>query len=133
MLEKLFDFIKNSDSTQEQFEAKIDLMLLMMFVDRNIAQEERDMIKEQTEGVEWSNTEYHMELYIDKTIAEVREVVSDDEKTADFIVGIAKRLPDDESRLSTLHTITELMSIDSDIDANEKSLLETIEAIFANN
>jgi len=132
MLEKLFDFIQKSDSSQEEREAQIDLMILMMFADQKIAQEERDMLKTETKWITWSNPEYYLDLYIDKTISKVREVVGNEENTATFIQKIAQRLQGDELRQATLETMAEFMRVDGEIAENEKRLLKKIEIAFAN-
>lgn len=132
MFNKLLNLIKHAKNelSQEQKEAKIDLMLLMMYADRNIAEQERNMLKEQSEGIGWENPEYYLELYIDKRIADVREVITDENKTDAFIDSIAKRLGNDELKQKMLKMIVDFIDVDADSADREKSLLEKVEAAF---
>lgn len=132
MFNKLLNLIKHAKNelSQEQKEAKIDLMLLMMYADRNIAEQERNMLKEQSEGMGWENPEYYLELYIDKRIADVREVITDENKTDAFIDSIAKRLGNDELKQKMLKMIVDFIDVDADSADREKSLLEKVEAAF---
>lgn len=132
MFNKLLNLIKHAKNelSQEQKEAKIDLMLLMMYADRNITEQERNMLKEQSEGMGWENPEYYLELYIDKRIADVREVITDENKTDAFIDSIAKRLDNDELKQKMLKMIVDFIDVDADSADREKSLLEKVEAAF---
>jgi len=116
---------------QQQREAELDLLILMMYADRNIDDNENSNIAKQSNSLRWENKEYHVSLYIDKTVAKVRNIITDKEKLSLFIEDISTRLDDKETKDSAFVSVEKFMEIDFDISEKERELLATIKEIFA--
>jgi hypothetical protein len=120
-----------SGLTQKQREAKLDLLILMMYADRHIDENESQEIIKESKSFVWENREYHVQLYIDKTIAKVRSVIYDDDKLSSFIEDILTRLEEKDAIDKALISVEKFMDIDFDISDREKELLATIKDIFS--
>jgi len=115
---------------QEQREAELDLLILMMYADRHIDEKERSEILKESKSFVWENGEYHVQLYIDKTIAQVRDVVLNEKKLTLFIEDILARLSEKETIENALKSVEKFMEIDFDISEKEKALLVRIKEVF---
>ena len=138
MLDTLVNWFKNAEEKQEensllkqnQKEAKLDALLLMMFIDRHVAELENEMLKFQSEKTAWSNPEYHYQLYVDKTIAKIRNIIGKEEELDNFIQEITQRLENQKIKQELLETLETFMEIDAEITPTEKELLEKFRGAF---
>jgi len=119
-----------NDLSQQQREAELDLLILMMYADRHIDDKERDAIVQESKSFVWENKEYHVTLYIDKTIAKVRSVMLNEKSLNLFLEDILTRLNDKETRDKALESVEKFMDIDFDISYKERELLEVIKKVF---
>ena len=115
---------------QEQREAELDLLILMMYADRHIDEKEREEIVESSNAFTWENNEYHVSLYIDKTIGDVRRVLQNESNLKVFLEDVVRRLANDEAREKALNRVEKFMAIDADISPKERVLLDDIRKIF---
>jgi hypothetical protein len=119
-----------NDLEQRQREAELDLLILMMYADRHIDENETIKIKADSESLIWENREYHIDLYIDKTIASVRNVMVNRNRLELFIKDIALRLRTQEVKNRAFVNVEKFMEIDFDISPKEVELLGQIDEIF---
>ena len=119
-----------NDLSQQQREAELDLLILMMYADRHIDDKERGEILQESKSFIWENKEYHVSLYIDKTVAKVRNIILNEKKLNDFIEDILTRLNDNETRDKALKSVEQFMDIDFNISDKERELLEVIKKVF---
>jgi len=119
-----------NDLEQKQREAELDLLILMMYADRHIDENETIKIKADSESLIWENREYHIDLYIDKIIASVRNVIVNRNRLEVFIKDIALRLRTQEVKNRAFINVEKFMEIDFDISPKEVELLGQIDEIF---
>jgi len=119
-----------NDLEQKQREAELDLLILMMYADRHIDENETIKIKADSESLIWENNEYHIDLYIDKTIASVRNVMVNRNRLEVFIKDIASRLETHLIKDKAFKNVEKFMEIDFDISPKEVELLKQIDEVF---
>ena len=119
-----------NDLAQQQREAELDLLILMMYADRHIDENEKNKIVKESKSFEWENKEYHVSLYIDKTVAKVRSVILDEKSLVIFLEDILTRLDDNDTKDKVLKSVEKFMEIDFDISEKEKELLAVIKKVF---
>ena len=135
MFKTVADWFKDSKEdmnnlAQRQREAELDLLILMMYADRHIDEKEREEILESSNAFTWENNEYHVSLYIDKTIGDVRRVLQNESNLKVFLEDVVRRLANDEAREKALNRVEKFMAIDADISPKERVLLDDIRKIF---
>jgi len=116
---------KVRQTSQPQREALIDLLVWTMFADRHVALPEQSFIAQQAEGLAWDSPR-PVELYIDKAVRRIREVLGDEAAEETYLEEIAARLADPEMKRTAHAACDELIGVDGERAPAELTHLERV-------
>lgn len=117
-------FSKNPANTdgleQAEREAIIDLLHFAMYADKSLSQAEDKYIDGFIETLSWESG-VSPELYVNRSIADARNVLGNEAAAADFLGSLKTRLPRREARAKALNLLSALLQSDG-ISDQESSL-----------
>ncbi len=130
LIQKLFTPGRGTsdDLTQPQREALIDLMILGMFADNNIALSEDELLRKETEAFDWDSGE-NLDYYIDKRIGTLRVIRQEPTTLDETLHDIAVRLADKSDH--ALKLLKEIFISDGEEAEKEREFYTKIERIFS--
>ena len=128
-LKGMLGFLGGSDLTQSQREAILDLLLWTMYVDRRIAVPENEQIDQLPEEFSWRSVT-PFSLYVNTSLARVREVLSDPEAAETLLADVQRRLDTEATRRKAYEACNRLACADGQVAEEEARFLERIQARF---
>lgn len=128
-LRALFGKITAGEAAQHQREAMIDLLIWTMYADGRLALPENDKIDSLAEELPWDSVT-PFQQYLNTSIARVRSVLADEEKSDELLGDIYGRLRDDEMRTRAFRACRDLAQVDGEVDEAESVFLDTVRARF---
>jgi hypothetical protein len=116
---------------QTEREAIVDLLLLGMYADRHIALSEQDFLATEIAKMGWD--EFHSsEIYLQRAVPLVREVLAYADRTQCFLQTIAQRLPEAAVMKFAIEQFSALIALDGVTEASEACLFDQVmETFFA--
>ncbi len=131
MWEIVTDFFKKEGrESQKVKEAKVDLLLIFMYIDDSLKLEESSLIRKITKEMKWENLELPIEAYINTTIPKIREALINHSKFDSLLDSIKERLGDKKREKEALELIKKLIDIDNLKDEKEINLFQKIRDKF---
>ncbi len=131
MWEIVTDFFKKEGrESQKVKEAKVDLLLIFMYIDDSLKLEESSLIRKITKEMKWENLELPIEAYINTTIPKIREALINHSKFDSLLDSIKERLGDKKREKEALELIKKLIDIDNLKDEKEINLFQKIKDKF---
>ncbi len=121
--------IANLDVTQNEREAIIELMMLIMYSDKTLKLAEDEAIKEYTSSIKWESP-LSLEFYFSKVTPKIRKAVADEEKMNAFLKDINTRIESELVKAQVLLVCNDLAMADSEFSSQEKELLTNISQVF---
>ncbi len=116
---------------QTEREAIVDLLLLGMYADRHIAVSEQEFLATEMAKMGWD--EFHSpEIYLQRAVPLVREVLAYADRTQGFLQTIAQRLPEAAVMKFAIEQFSALIALDGVTAESEASLFDQVmETFFA--
>ena len=115
--------------TAQQRKAVIDLVVLTMYVDRNLAAVEDARIQRLLEAMGFA-TEYDRSREFDAAVTRVRPHSESQEVARAHAGRLAKQLATAEQRQLVLQAIEDIVSADGTVSPTETTYLETIRTVL---
>lgn len=112
-----------------EHQAALELLLLVMIVDRHITNEELEEIRNISEESGWESPTFSFEQYVGPAMAKVRHAVSSD-AIDEFLDSIDSRISSSVLRASLFAAARDVADIDHEIDPLEQNLLGQLAARF---
>jgi hypothetical protein len=111
--------------------AIVDLLLLGMYADRHIAVSEQEFLATEMAKMGWD--EFHSpEIYLQRAVPLVREVLAYGDRTQRFLQTIAQRLPEAAVMKFAIEQFSALIALDGVTAESEASLFDQVmETFFA--
>ncbi|AFY56467.1 hypothetical protein Riv7116_4027 [Rivularia sp. PCC 7116] len=121
--------IAKEDVTQNEREAIIELMMMVMYSDKTLKLTEDEAIKEYASSIEWESP-LSLEFYFAKVTPKIRTALSNDEKMHVFLKDINSRIETEVVKAQVLLVCNDLAMADAEFSAEEKDLLKNISQVF---
>ncbi|MBV6625347.1 MAG: tellurite resistance TerB family protein [Rivularia sp. (in: Bacteria)] len=121
--------IAKQDVTQNEREAIIELMMMIMYSDKNLKLAEDEAIKEYATSIKWESP-LSLEFYFGKVTPKIRTALSNDEKMHVFLKDINTRIESEAVKAQVLLVCNDLAMADAEFSAEEKDLLKNISQVF---
>ncbi len=121
--------IANLDVTQNEREAIIELMMLIMYSDKTLKLAEDEAIKEYTNNIKWESP-LSLDFYFGKVTPKIRKALSDEGKMNAFLKDINTRIESELVKAQVLLVCNDLAMADSEFSSEEKELLTNISQVF---
>jgi uncharacterized tellurite resistance protein B-like protein len=116
-------------TVDREHEAALELLLLVMIVDRHITDAELDEIRNISLDSGWESTTFSFDQYLGPAMAKVRAAVSND-AIDEFLDSIDERITSSVLRASLFSAARDVAGVDHDIDPMEQNLLGQLAARF---
>ncbi len=120
--------IAKKDVTQNEREAIVELMMMVMYSDKTLKLAEDDAIKEYA-SIKWESP-LSLEFYFGKVTPKIRTALADKEKMNAFLKDINARIESELVKAQVLLVCNDLAMADSEFSSEEKQLLENISQVF---
>ena len=128
-LQDLYSNVAVHATEDREHEAALELLLLVMIVDRHITQDEVDEIRNITVESGWESPTFSFDQYLGQAIAKVRAAVSND-AIEEFLDSIDARISSTVLRASLFSAARDVAGVDHPIDPEEQNLLGQLAARF---
>ncbi len=129
-LRDLYSHISVHATANREHEAVIELLLLVMFADRHISDDELDEIRNISDDSGWESSTFSFDQYLGQAMAKVRAAVAEHDTEA-LLDDIDRRVTSSMLRHSLFSAARDVAGIDHAIDPPEESLLAQVAARFA--
>lgn len=131
MFTKITKFLNvfQAEKTDQQQEAIIELLLIMMYLDDALKMAENNFIQKYAAEMEW-NPGTPPDYILNTAYAKVRSVIDNPEKTTHYIEELSARLGNENFRLKAIQACTELAKTDGDLTPKEDAFIKKLQEIF---
>jgi len=113
----------------EQKQTLLDLLVIGMYADGNLADAEDAKIKGVLDAIKFSS-ESLRDQFIDVTFTRARQHLGSPQATRDFVADIARHFPTPDIRQKAYDDLEELLSSDSKVVEKESQLLAIVKEQF---
>jgi hypothetical protein len=114
---------------QVQREAIVDLLLLGMYADRHVAVAEQEFLAAAIATLGWDEF-YSPEIYFQRVVPTVREVLGNADRTCGFLQNISARLDQVDVMKFAIEKFSTLIALDGVTEASEAVLFDAVMEIF---
>jgi uncharacterized tellurite resistance protein B-like protein len=121
--------IANLDVTQNEREAIVELLMMVMYSDKSLKLAEDEAIKEYASSIKWESP-LSLEFYFGKVTPKIRTALSDKEKMNAFLQDINTRIESEAVKSQVLLVCNDLAMADSEFSPEEKELVKKISQVF---
>ena len=120
--------IAKLDVTQNEREAIVELMMMVMYSDKTLKLAEDEAIKEYA-SIKWESP-LSLEFYFGKVTPKIRTALADKEKMNAFLQDINARIESELVKAQVLLVCNDLAMADAEFSSQEKELLQNISQVF---
>ena len=121
--------IAKQDVTQNEREAIIELMMTVMYSDKNLKLSEDEAIKEYTSNIKWESP-LSLEFFLGKVTPKIRRALEETEDMNALLEDINFRIESELVKAQVLLVCNDLAMADAEFSSEEKELVENIAKIF---
>ncbi|BAZ06140.1 TerB family tellurite resistance protein [Calothrix sp. NIES-3974] len=121
--------IIQQDVTQNEREAIIELMLLMMYGDKNLKLAEDEIIQEYVNNTQWESP-LSLEFYLGKVTPKIRAALADQDKLNSLLQDINARIESETVKIQLLKVCNDLAASDEEFSSPEQELIKNIYQVF---
>jgi hypothetical protein len=114
---------------QSEREAIVDLLLLGMYADRHVAAAEQEFLAAAIGKFGWDEF-YSSEIYLQRAVPSVREVLGCPDRTTRLLQTIAQRLPRAEVMKFAIEQFSALIALDGVTEESEANLFDQVMETF---
>lgn len=125
LTDPLADFLQAHPITQDQREAVIILMLVIMYADKKLTLEENTTLRHYEKVIKW-DSERSLSDFFANRIAEIRTAMRTDNQLSDLLEKTCARITDDNVKTITIKACNDMAAADHIKDADERFLIEAI-------
>ncbi len=116
---------------QVQREAIVDLLLLGMYADQHVSVSEQEFLAEAIGQMNWDEF-YSSEIYFQRVVPTVREVLGNTDRTCRFLQNISARLDQVEVMKFAIEQFSTLIALEGVTEESEAVLFDAVmETFFA--
>ncbi len=116
---------------QVQREAIVDLLLLGMYADQHVSVSEQAFLTAAIGQMNWDDS-YSSEIYFQRVVPTVREVLGNADRTCGFLQNISARLDQVEVMKFAIEQFSTLIALEGVTEASEALLFDAVmETFFA--
>jgi uncharacterized tellurite resistance protein B-like protein len=130
-LEELFRHVSVGATADREYEAVIELLLLVMMIDGRVSSDEMDEIRAITEDQGMETDTFSFEQHLGEASAKVRAALAQDNGVAALLDDISSRVSSRVLRASMLAAARDVAAADERLEAGESELLAQVAARFA--
>ena len=128
-LQDLYANVAVHATEDREHEAAVELLLLVMIVDRHISSDEVDEIRTISAESGWENETFSFDQYLGPAMAKVRHAVATD-TIEEFLDAVDARITSKVLRASLFSAARDVAGVDHDLDPQENWLLGQLAARF---
>jgi uncharacterized tellurite resistance protein B-like protein len=129
-LRDLYGHVSVHATADQEHQAVIELLLLVMMADRHITDDELDEIRAISDDSGWESATFSFDQYLGEAMAKVRSAVAAHDTDA-LLDDIDDRIVSSVLRQSLFSAARDVAGVDHDIAPEEESLLGQVAARFA--
>jgi uncharacterized tellurite resistance protein B-like protein len=129
-LRDLYRHVSVHATADQEHEAVVELLLLVMVVDRHITGEEVEAIRNISDDSGWETSTFSFDQYVGPAMAKVRAATANGDIET-LLDDIDRRVTSSLLRQSMFSAAREVAGVDHAIDNEEESLLGQVAARFA--
>lgn len=118
-----------NDFNQDQKQALLDLLLLGMYADHNLASSEDERVEELLETFKFSS-DYERDQFSDAAFTRARQKSDSPEKMQAYVGELVKHFPSDKLRREAYDLLDDLLTSDGRVSSEESKLLSTVKDVF---
>ena len=133
MLKTILGFFsghKETDWSQEDKEACVKLLVLIMYIDDKLTDEEDQMIHRQIGLFDWKGV-HNEDYFLHEAIREIRDLDKDSLEVENYVFKVASKISDSEVKKKIITTCSHLCEADGEIADKEKEVVEMIKKALA--
>lgn len=130
-LEELFRHVSVGATADREYEAVIELLLLVMMIDGRVSSDEMDEIRAITVDQGMETDTFSFEQHLGEASAKVRAALAQDNGVAALLDDISSRVSSTVLRASMLAAARDVAAADERLEAGESELLAQVAARFA--
>ena len=121
--------IAKQDVTQNEREAIIELMMTVMYSDKNLKLSEDEAIKEYTSNIKWESP-LSLEFFLGKVTPKIRRALEETEDMNALLEDINFRIESELVKAQVLLVCNDLAMADAEFSSEEKELVKNIAKVF---
>ena len=129
MLKSILEFFtghKETDWSQDDKESCVQLLVLIMYIDNSLSDEEDQMIHRQIALFDWKGV-HNEDYFLHETIRAVRELGKSPESIIAFIEKAAAKISEPEIKTKIISLCKHLSEADGTVNQREKEVIAIIE------
>ena len=133
MLKTILGFFsghKETDWSQDDKEACVKLLVLIMYIDDKLTDEEDQMIHRQIGLFDWKGV-HNEDYFLHETIREIRDLDKDSSEVENYVFKVASKISDSEVKEKIISTCSHLSEADGDIAPEEIKVIQYIKKALA--
>jgi uncharacterized tellurite resistance protein B-like protein len=128
-LQDLYANVAVHATEDREHEAAIELLLLVMVVDRHISTDEVEEIRTISDESGWESETFSFDQYLGPAMAKVRQAVSND-TIEEFLDSVDARISSKVLRASLFSAARDVAGVDHELGSQEEKLLGQLAARF---
>jgi hypothetical protein len=121
--------MKITDFTAEQKQAVMDLLILGMYADRNLASAKDACVQKLLDSFQFQ-TGFERDQFSDAAFTRTTRHTGSPDAVRAYVNDLAKRFPNPELRQTVYNRLNELLTIDGRVTTEESQLLSAVKAAF---
>lgn len=114
-------------TANQEHQAALELLVLVMLADQDIADEEVELVREIS--TEWRDDDFAFEEYLRPAIEEARQAIEHD-RVEEFLDSIDGRISSRVLRSALFSAAREVAGVDDEVSSEEVSLLSQVAVRF---
>ena len=114
-------------TANQEHQAALELLVLVMLADQDIADEEVELVREIS--TEWRDDDFAFEEYLRPAIEEARQAIEHD-RVEEFLDSIDGRISSRVLRSALFSAAREVAGVDNEVSSEEVSLLSQVAVRF---
>ena len=122
--------MKLADFTNEQKQALLDLLILGMYADRNLASAEDACVQNLLASFQFPS-DFQRDNFSDAAFTRTSRHTSSPDAVRAYVADLAKRFPTPEIRRTVYDRLNSLLTSDGRVTTEESQLLTAIRAAFS--
>ena len=121
--------MKITDFTTEQMEAFVDLLVLGMYADRNLASAEDACVQRLLDSLQFPS-DFERDKFSDAAFTRTSRHTGSTEAVKAYVDDLAKRFPNPDLRQIVYSRLNELLTSDGRVTTDESQLLGAVKTAF---
>lgn len=132
MLKSILDFFtghKETDWSQDDKESCVRLLVLIMYIDDRLTDEEDQMIHRQIGQFDWKGV-HNEDYFLHETIRKIRDLDKSEEGLKRYVSGLTDKISSQEIKDKIIVLCKHLSEADGNVSESEKKVIGIIENLL---